>query len=360
VITPPASIVNVQRPAPAGSHGEIRKRVIATMIGALSQIVPDKVAGDLCRTSFHNLIGGFDAASGREWVHYEWSAGGNGAFKEDDGPSAMASIDWGDLVTVQSTEVIETRMPLLVESSRLCTDSGGAGMSRGGLSMQRALRVMVPGARYSLLSDGALLPAFGVLGGRSGVPVGSWIDRHSRIEEFDTPGKVAGHAVEQDARVVIRSAGGGGYGDPLERDPERVAFDVREEYVSPEAAADMYGVLLQSSGELDSAATLRRRKHLRASRRTLSAVLDDKIFEPGAVSQRRICRLNPVDAKAFGGTEDAIVELDAGNAAPLRAWLRVDASVPAGTVPMDARGLAILQIKPQDAVQVRRLLNRTN
>jgi len=360
VITPPASIVNVQRPAPAGSHGEIRKRVIATMIGALSQIVPDKVAGDLCRTSFHNLIGGFDAGSGREWVHYEWSAGGNGAFKEDDGPSAMASIDWGDLVTVQSTEVIETRMPLLVESSRLCTDSGGAGMSRGGLSMQRALRVMVPGARYSLLSDGALLPAFGVLGGRSGVPVGSWIDRHSRIEEFDTPGKVAGHAVEQDARVVIRSAGGGGYGDPLERDPERVAFDVREEYVSPEAAADMYGVLLQSSGELDSAATLRRRKHLRASRRTLSAVLDDKIFEPGAVSQRRICRLNPVDAKAFGGTEDAIVELDAGNAAPLRAWLRVDASVPAGTVPMDARGLAILQIKPQDAVQVRRLLNRTN
>ena len=122
----------------------------------------------------------------------------------------------------------------------------------------------------------------------------------------------------------------------------------------------MYGVLLQSSGELASAATLRRRKQLRASRRTLSAVLDDKVFEAGAVSQRRICRLNPVDAKAFGGTEDAIVELDAGNAAPLRAWLRVDASVPAGTVPMDARGLAILQIKPQDAVQVRRLLNRTN
>jgi N-methylhydantoinase B len=287
VITPAGSIVNVQRPAPAGSHGEIRKRVIATMIGALSQIVPEKVAGDLCRTSFHNLIGGFDAASGREWVHYEWSAGGNGAFKEDDGPSAMASIDWGDLVTVQSTEVIETRMPLLVESSRLCTDSGGAGASRGGLSMQRALRVMVPGGRYSLLSDGALLPAFGVLGGRSGAPVGSWIDRQSQIEEFDTPGKVAGHAVEESATVVIRSAGGGGYGDPLERDPERVASDVREEYVSPKAAADIYGVLLQSSGELDSAATLCRRKQLRASRRTLIAVLDDGVFEPGAVRSTR-------------------------------------------------------------------------
>src|SRR5207302_10483954 len=137
VVTPPGTIVNVQRPAPAGSHGEIRKRVIACMVGALCQVAPEKIAGDLCRTSFHNLIGGFDPRSGREWVHYEWSAGGNGAFKEDDGPSAMASIDWGDLVTVQSSEVLETRMPLLVESSRLCIDSGGAGKTRCGRSMQR-------------------------------------------------------------------------------------------------------------------------------------------------------------------------------------------------------------------------------
>src|SRR5438477_7400935 len=72
VITPPGTIVNVTRPAPAGSHGEIRKRVIATMVGALAQVAPEKVAGDLCRTSFHNLIGGFDADAGREWVHYEW------------------------------------------------------------------------------------------------------------------------------------------------------------------------------------------------------------------------------------------------------------------------------------------------
>ena len=97
------------------------------MIGALSQVVPDKVAGDLCRTSFHNLIGGYDAASRREWVHYEWSGGGNGGFAEADGPSAMAPFDWGDLVTVQSSEVIETRFPLLVEESRLAADTGGAG-----------------------------------------------------------------------------------------------------------------------------------------------------------------------------------------------------------------------------------------
>jgi N-methylhydantoinase B len=355
VIAPPGTIVNVQRPAPAGSHGEIRKRVIATMVGALAQMVPDKVAGDLCRTSFHNLIGGFDTRSGREWVHYEWSAGGNGAFAEDDGPSVMATIDWGDLVTVQSSEVIETRLPLLVESSRLAIDSGGAGTMRGGLSMQRALRVTAPDARYSLLSDGAVVPAFGVLGGLSGVPVGSWIGREGMVEAFDTPGKVAGHPVAQGEVVMVRSAGGGGYGDPLERDASRVAEDVREGYVSAEAARALYGVVLGAGNQVDRAETAALRQKLRAQRSGLVSVLAAESFETGAVSRRRICRLNPGDARAAGVEEDSVVELDAGRAAPLRAWARLDARVPAGTLPIDARGLSILKVAPGERVQLRRL-----
>ena len=355
VITPPGTIVNVQRPAPAGSHGEIRKRVIATMVGALAQMTPEKVAGDLCRTSFHNLIGGFDADAGREWVHYEWSAGGNGAFAQDDGPSAIATIDWGDLVTVQSSEVIETRMPLLVESSRLARDSGGAGRTRGGLSMQRALRVLAPGARYSLLSDGAVVPAFGVLGGLSGVPVGAWIDRHGAIEDFDTPGKVAGHPLEEGSIVMIRSAGGGGYGDPLERDAERVALDVREGYVSAKAAREQYGLVLDMAGRVDAAATAALRKHLRAARIALVTRLDADVFEMGAVSRRRICRLNPADASAAGIGEDDVVELDTRRAAPLRAWMRLDAGVSPGTVPIDRRGLSILKAAEGERVELRRV-----
>ena len=236
VNAPPGTIVNVQRPAPAGSHGEIRKRVIATMVGALSQVVPDMVAGDLCRTSFHNLIGGYDARDGREWVHYEWSAGGNGAFAENDGPSAMATIDWGDLVTVQSTEVIETRMPLLVKLA-------AGGRLRGRRPHPRrpvhaALPARAgPGARYSLLSDGAVVPAFGVLGGLSGVPVGAWIDQDGHIEAFDTPGKVAGHEVGRGQHCHVRSAGGGGYGDPWSASRGAFALDVEEGYVSPEGGA---------------------------------------------------------------------------------------------------------------------------
>jgi N-methylhydantoinase B len=325
------------------------------MVGALAQITPERVAGDLCRTSFHNLIGGFDSRTGREWVHYEWSAGGNGAFAEDDGPSAMATIDWGDLVTVQSSEVIETRMPLLVESSQLAVDSGGAGATRGGLSMQRALRVLAPEARYSLLSDGAVVPAFGVLGGRSGFPVASWIDRDGTVEHFDTPGKVAGYPVREGSCVVVRSAGGGGYGDPLDRDAERVAHDVHEGYVSVQAARDLYGVVLDSTGRVDRAATLALRQRTREQRTGLAATLDGAVFEVGIVSRRRICRLNPEDARALGIGEDDIVEMDSGRAAPLRAWMRCDAGVRAGTVPIDQRGLAILKACAGDRLRLNRV-----
>lgn len=356
VNAPPGSIVNVQRPAPAGSHGEIRKRVIATMVGALSQVVPDLVAGDLCRTSFHNLIGGYDAKRRREWVHYEWSAGGNGAFRENDGPSAMATIDWGDLVTVQSTEVIETRMPLVVETSRLATDSGGAGTTRGGLSMQRSMRVLAADSRYSLLSDGAVVPAFGVMGGLSGVQVGAWIEAvDGSIEGFDTPGKIAGHPMGDGSVVVIRSAGGGGYGDPLLRPPASVQEDVEEGYVSLQAARDLYGVQLDAKGVVDPVTTEALRRRLHQARFTLTTVLVDDSYEAGAVSRRRICRLHPNDATRAGLQVDDLVEIDARQAAPLRAWLRIDPSITAGTLPIDQVGLTILKILPGQRLEVRRI-----
>ena len=359
VIAPEGTIVNVQRPAPAGSHGEIRKRVIAAMIGVLSQLAPERVAGDLCRTSFHNLIGGFDRRTRREWVHYEWSAGGNGGFLESDGPSAMATIDWGDLTTVQSCEVIESRLPLVIDYSRLAVDSGGAGASRGGLAMARGVRVTAPDAVYSLLSDGAVVPAFGVLGGLSGTPVASWVERADGTRhDFDTPGKVAGHPVHEGERVVLRSAGGGGYGDPLERPPARVAEDVRQGYVSSAAARTVYGVVLRDDGTADDAATTAQRARLRAARTRVAAVPCADSFRAGAVSRHRICRLHPADADAGGFAADDLVELDSYKAAPLRAWVVPDPAVARGTVPIDAIGRAILGIAPGDAVELRAVNGR--
>lgn len=356
VVAPEGTIVNVTRPAPAGSHGEIRKRVIATMVGALSQVAPDKVAGDLCRSSFHNLLGGYDTRSGREWVHYEWSGGGNGGFAEADGPSAMAPFDWGDLVTVQPSEVIESRFPLLVEYSELDTDSGGPGRSRGGLAMRRRIRLTAPDARYSLLSDGAIVPAFGVLGGQSGKPLSSWVETaDEQVEEFSTPGKVGGHLVEDGERVVLRSAGGGGYGDPLDRAAEAVAEDYLLGYISDVSMRDHYGVVLDDQFKVEQQETATLRTRLRAIRLTVATAKEDNSYRATHVSKHRVCRLCPQAAAQINASDGELIELDAGTAAPLRAWLVIDADVDAGVVPLDRAGHKMLLINEGDSITIRRL-----
>jgi N-methylhydantoinase B len=357
VVAPEGTIVNVKPHAPAGSHGEIRKRVIAVMVGALAQVVPDLVAGDLFRTSFHNLVGGIHPRTRRQFVHYEWASGGNGAFAEDDGPSAMASIDWGDLNTVQPTEVLETRFPLVIESSAMATDSGGDGRRRGGLAMRREVRLTGPEATYSVLGDGAVVPAFGVVGGRSRVPVGSHVRRAGKTLLFPTPGKVSGFRLVRDDVLVLQSAGGGGYGDPLDREPERVAADVREGLVSAECARDVYGVVLRDDGATalvaDVAATRALRDALRRSRFCLTVLASDSPqYEAGPVSRRRIARLHPGDAARAGFAAGTLVEL-VGLRVPLRAWVVVDPAVPVGQVPADELAQRVLSVAPGGLLEIR-------
>jgi N-methylhydantoinase B len=356
VVAPEGTIVNVTPPAPAGSHGEIRKRVIAVTVGALAQVVPDLVAGDLFRTSFHNLVGGTHPRTGKQFVHYEWASGGNGAFAEGDGPSAMASIDWGDLNTVQPTEVLETRFPLRLEWSRLATDSGGDGRQRGGLSMQRGIRLVAPQATYSVLADGAVLPAFGVQGGRSGVPVSSHVIRDGRDVRFPTPGKVGGFPLLENDVLVLQSAGGGGYGDPLERPIDRVREDLREGYISPERCRERYGVVVRDDLTVDVEATEARRREIAASRLGLAVTpTEDDLYVRGAVSMRRTCRLNPGDAERAGLTDGTLVELVGPRGAPLRAWVVRDSGVAEGTAPLDALGCRVLGVEAGERLQVRTL-----
>ena len=357
VIAPEGTIVNVRHPAPAGSHGEIRKRVIATMLGALAQVAPDLVSADIHRTSFHNLIGGIHPRTRREYVHYEWSCGGNGAFAEGDGASAMAAIDWGDLSTAQPTEVLESRYPLLIEWARLGTNSGGDGRRRGGLGMRRGIRLLAGQASYSLLSDGAVVPPFGLLGGQSAAPVDSFVIRDGRTLRFATPGKVGGFPMRRGDLLVLQSAGGGGYGDPLERDPAAVLDDLREGYVTPERARDVYGVLLRPDGQLDAAATAARREALRTARLWLRAVpAADPLYRPGSTfGRRRICPLHPADAGRIGAADGDMVELLGAGPAPLRAWAALDAAIAPGSVPVDAAAAQVLRLAPGDPVHLRRL-----
>jgi len=130
---------------------------------------------------------------------------------------------------------------------------------------------------------------------------------------------------------------------------------VREGYVSANAAVRLYGVTLKADGSVDIAATDILRQRIREARFAVTAVVasESDVFEAGAYSRRRICRLNPTEATAGRFHEGDVVEFDARLAAPLRAWVRIDPKVARGTVPLGERALAILKIRAGERVELR-------
>ncbi|MGH7320684.1 MAG: hydantoinase B/oxoprolinase family protein, partial [Candidatus Rokuibacteriota bacterium] len=320
---PPASIVDVKLDAPAGAHGEVRKRAVSVMLGALAQIVPDLVCGDLCGTSFPNAIGGRDEGRQRDFVYYEAPAGGNGAHREGDGPSAWGNIDFGNVRTIQSAEALENGTPLIVERSELRIDSGGEGATRGGLGLRRDLRLLSGEARYSVLSDRAVLPPFGVGGAGPAAPVKAAIVKGGAEVELPTPGKATGYPMDAGDVVSVQSAGGGGFGDPLHRDPEQVLGDVRAGYVSSTRAREGYGVVLTAGGEVDGDATRAQRSALAARRRRFPVEVDERDAYEGKRGKHRVLRLAPGLAQSLELAPDDLVELRGRHPAPLRAWIRV-------------------------------------
>jgi N-methylhydantoinase B len=353
---PEASIVDVKLDAPAGAHGEVRKRAVSVMMGALAQVIPDLVSGDLCGTSFPNAIGGKDERRGRGYVYYEAPAGGNGAFLEDDGSSAWGNIDFGNVRTIQSAEQMEHAMPLRIERSELRTDSGGEGRTRGGLGMRRDVRLLYGEARYSALSDRAVVPPFGVAGGGVSASVKVSLVRDGRPVEFETPGKVTGYPIREGDVVVMESAGGGGFGDPLTRDPERVRHDLRAGHITRARARDGYGVILRPDGTVDAGATEARREELRRARRRIAVRADECSPYVGDRGRHRVLRVGPALARDLGLTAGDLIELRGRHPAPLRAWITVDGAGESRDVGLDELGRRILGIAPGDTVEIRRLV----
>jgi N-methylhydantoinase B len=218
------------------------------------------------------------------------------------------------------------------------------------------VRLTTGTASYSLLSDGAVVPPFGVLGGMAAAPVDSFVVRDGKEIHFATPGKVGGFPMRAGDMVVLQSAGGGGYGDPLERPAEEVAEDIREGYVSAHQGREHYGVLLREDGSLDEAATRALRAEIAEKRVRLQVVPHAApLYAEGRYSRHRVCPLNPKDAAALGVEAGAIVEL-VGRAGPaLRAWAVIDDNTAAGTVPLDAVAQRVVSAKPGERLHVRPL-----
>ena len=352
---PEASIVDVRPDAPAGAHGEVRKRAVSVMLGCLSQIVPEKVSGDLSGTSFPNSIGGTDHRRGRGYVFLEAPAGGNGGFAGGDGSSAFMNVDFGNIRSIHTAEQLESEMPIMVERSVLRTDSAGAGKMRGGLGLTRELRLLDGEAVYSVQSDRAVIPPFGVLGGTSAAPVRVAVETDGEEADLKVPGKATGRNVRAGERIVMQSAGGGGYGDPMDRDPDLVAADVAVGYITAEAAKDDYGVALDRNGRVDQMATRTVREVRRKSLAGLSVSKDEASPYSGIRGRQRRQRLEPATARRFDLEDGDLVELIGTQAAPLRAWVRHDKGTPPGIAPLDAFARQVLGIADGNKVFIRKL-----
>jgi N-methylhydantoinase B len=189
--------------------------------------------------------------------------GGWGGRPFEDGESATVSVCQGD-VRNGSIEGIELKCPVVVESRSLRQDSCGPGKYRGGLGIDMRVRNLVEGRWNFEHARRLQCPPWGLWGGGPGEP-GGYLLRLPQENDFKL--MVGSHIpVPVDAEAIVRTGGGGGWGDPLERDPELVRADVVEELVSLDAARAQYGVVLSRELSVDLPATKTLRQRLRSER----------------------------------------------------------------------------------------------
>ena len=317
VITPPGTIVNANPPAPCGGMVEVKYCVEAAVMGALAPALGGRVTGDHKGGGNHCYVGGPDPRTGETFIFYEYPAGGTGGFDGGDGNNAVRTWTESDMTTLQPIEAVEQLYPVRIERTALREDSGGAGRWRGGLGLIREVRIQAAASQLSVLAEKAVLPPFGVCGGGAGATNRFWVRRNGQpIQPSPLPGKVGGFPMQPGDLLIMESSGGGGFGDPLDRDPALVATDLAEGYVTPAAAETSYGIISRGA-TIDATASTARRAELRANRIHVSlAAGPDLEGERG-----RSIRLDADSASRLRVALHAVVEIVNFSGAPLRAWV---------------------------------------
>jgi N-methylhydantoinase B len=188
--------------------------------------------------------------------------GGSGGRYYADGSDTIHVVPDSKNLPVEFTE---TRFPLVIERLALAPDSGGAGARRGGLGYLKEFRVLRDSA-FLCVADRAILSCWGLRGGKAGAPFRVTVDPGGPNERV-LPGLVDDEPIPAGTLVRVETTGGGGWGDPLEREPELVALDALEGKISARAALEEYGVVLADGPPgVDVAATRALRDRLRAAR----------------------------------------------------------------------------------------------
>lgn len=258
---PEGSIVNPRPPAACGVRTVCIKRVVDVLLGAMVQAVPDKVHAASNGQLTALVMGGIDPKTHKPLVFLSGvpTAGGMGARPTKDGIDVI-DTDLSNLLN-QPIEATELDFPVRFSKIRLWTDSGGAGKFRGGLGYEAEFELLGGEVTLSHRRDRHDFAPWGLFGGRSAPTCKTYLYRNDgRMEEL--PSKIV-TTMKGGDRIHLFTTGGGGYGNPLERDPDLVLEDVLEERISPQAAYEVYGVMVDPRKKaVDPLQTEARRKEL--------------------------------------------------------------------------------------------------
>lgn len=242
VVAPEGSIFNPLKPAASSVYWETMSYAADLVWKAMAPHIPDKLSAGHFLSVCAEIIAGTDPRTNEYFVLVEPNPGGWGASIDRDGESSLVAFPDGETYA-NPVEVLETRFPILVERFELNREDGiGHGKFRGGFGMVKDYKLLADEALFTTAVNRARFPPWGTEGGGDGTPNymllirnGKTLKRVSRILNFQ---------LKKGDVVSIRTGGGGGWGDPFERDPELVLRDVRDDLLTVEHVRDTYGVAI--------------------------------------------------------------------------------------------------------------------
>jgi N-methylhydantoinase B len=253
---PEGSLLNPRFPAPVNMYVRPSQVTTSVAIRALARAVPGRVPAPGSAAGGSISSAGRHPQTGRWYSQYEILSGGTGARPDSDGVSAMDEL----VVNVMNTpvEAVESEFPVRVERYELAQDSGGPGTFRGGLGVGRQWRILGDESVINLRTDRFKFSSPGIFGAKPAHVSAASLKSTGEAARPLTS-KVAGLRLKKDDVLSMEFAGGGGWGDPRARAPERVRDDVVRGYVSRDAARDDYGVAFKEDFSVDTDATAKLR-----------------------------------------------------------------------------------------------------
>ncbi len=269
IIAPEGTVVNCTPPAPVVGGWETQVRLNEVILKALSAAIPDRVPAGTKGMMSQVGFGGIDPQTGELYAFYETVAGGYGGRVASDGPDAVQNH--GQNTENAPIEETEINYPVRILRYELVEDSEGGGKYRGGLGLRRDYLFPDHETSFTILADRDRWGPWGLFGGLSGLKASYLVE--SQGETVALGSKVTVELKPGDV-VSFRTCGGGGYGAPVERDPELVLRDVREGKVSPERGRKVYGVVIDTENwKVDEVET----EKLRSGRRDSNGVIGGRL-----------------------------------------------------------------------------------